>query len=77
MKIKYEKPISRSLGDYLPIVQGNCRSGSLAGSVPPCTAGTADATPSHCGVGTMANGTCNNGSNASGVGTCTQGTGVA
>lgn len=65
---RYEKPVSKSLGEVIADAYGNCASGTLAGQA--CRNGAAN-TQYKCNPGSVANGACNNGNQA--LPSCTAG----
>ena len=68
---KYEKPLSRNLGD-LPVATGNCASGNIADQA--CRSGYTNVGP--CTVGSTAGQGCTDGSAPSSYAPCTAGTGA-
>ncbi len=70
MKARYQKPVASNLGEVIPDVIGDCRSGARAGQF--CRNGATNDQP-NCNFGNIANGACDNGSSA--LPSCAKGTG--
>lgn len=56
MKIKYQKPLARNLGDNLLFAEGECRNGSAANGQgrPPCVSGGSASGNYKCNTGSGA-----------------------